>query len=147
MTQLATVTSLLLTSGIRAREGKVDNLRVSNLRASPQNTAAPRGGRMNVNTRTRRQRGRADELAAEDSADDGLAAGPPGAYVINRITVGIIPKVWTELQRLMASTKYNRTDVVNRAISVYAMVDDNMRDGYELVFRDPKTGKERIVEI
>ena len=102
---------------------------------------------MNVSTRTRRQRGGADELAAEDSADDGLAAGPQDEYVINRITVGIIPKVWTELLRLMANTKYNRTDVVNRAISVYAMVDDNMRDGYELVFRDPVTGKERIVEI
>jgi hypothetical protein len=47
----------------------------------------------------------------------------------------------------MADTKFNRTDVVNRAISVYAMVDDNVRNGYELVFRDPKTGKERIVEI
>ena len=86
-------------------------------------------------------------MAAEDLADDGLAARPQDDYVINRITVGIIPKAWTELLRLMTSTKYNRTDVVNRAISVYAMVDDNMRDGYELVFRDPKTGKERIVEI
>jgi hypothetical protein len=124
----------------------VDNLRISSLRASLQSTAVPRGRRMKVNTRARRQRGGADELAAEDLADDGLAR-PQDEYVINRITVGIIPKVWTELQRLMASTKYNRTDVVNRAISVYAMVDDNMRDGYELVFRDPKTGKERIVEI
>jgi hypothetical protein len=125
----------------------VDNLRISSLRASLQSTAVPRGRRMKVNTRARRQRGGADELAAEDLADDGLAARPQDEYVINRITVGIIPKVWTELLRLMTSTKYNRTDVVNRAISVYAMVDDNMRDGYELVFRDPKTGKERIVEI
>jgi hypothetical protein len=97
---------------------------------------------MSVSTRTRAQRGRTDALA-----DDGLAAGPQEEYVINRITVGIIPKVWTELVRLMASTKFNRTDVVNRAISVYAMVDENMRDGYELVFRDPETGRERIVTI
>ena len=96
---------------------------------------------MGVSTRTRR-RGEAEELR-----DDGLAAGQRENYVITRITVGIIPKVWTELQRLMTSTQFNRTDVVNRAISVYAMVDDNMRDGYELVFRDPKSGKERIVEI
>lgn len=96
---------------------------------------------MSVSTRTRR-RGEADELT-----DDDMATGPRGEYVITRITVGIIPKVWSELQRLMESTKFNRTDVVNRAISVYAMVDDNMRDGYELVFRDPKSGKERIVEI
>ncbi|NUT96260.1 MAG: hypothetical protein HOY78_29965 [Saccharothrix sp.] len=68
-------------------------------------------------------------------------------YVINRITVGIIPKVWAELARLITNTKFNRTDVVNRAISVYAMVDENLRNGQELVFRDPKTGKERVVEI
>ena len=100
-----------------------------------------------MSTRTRRQQGRADVLADDGLAGDGLAAGPQEEYVINRITVGIIPKVWTELLRLMVSTKFNRTDVVNRAISVYAMVDDNVREGYELVFRDPKTGKERIVEI
>ena len=100
-----------------------------------------------MSTRTRRQQERSDEVADEGLADDGLAAGPQEEYVINRITVGIIPKVWTDLLRLMANTKFNRTDVVNRAISVYAMVDDNMRDGYELVFRHPETGKEKIVEI
>ena len=73
--------------------------------------------------------------------------GQQEEHAINRITVGIIPKVWAELQRLMVSTTFNRTDVINRAISVYAMVDDHMRDGHELIFRDPKTGKERIVEI
>ncbi|WP_433121952.1 hypothetical protein [Micromonospora sp. CA-246542] len=71
----------------------------------------------------------------------------PGEHVITRITVGIIPKAWTDLQKLIARTRFNRTDVVNRAISIYAMVDENTRNGNELVFRDPKTGKERIVEI
>jgi hypothetical protein len=89
--------------------------------------------------------------AIQEGAGGGTNDSQPSAqqdqYVINRITVGIIPKVWTQLQQLMASTRLNRTDVVNRAISVYAMVDDNLREGYELVFRDPKTGKERIVEI
>ncbi len=95
-----------------------------------------------MGSRAQPQGAETDELP-----DDGPAAGQQEEYVTNRITVGIIPKVWTDLLRLMASTKFNRTDVVNRAISVYALVDDNMRDGYELVFRDPKSGKERIVEI
>jgi hypothetical protein len=85
--------------------------------------------------------------ASHDVAGRGQATGEQDEYVINRITVGIIPKVWTELLRLMANTKFNRTDVVNRAISIYAMVDENVRNGHELVFRDPETGKERIVEI
>jgi hypothetical protein len=100
-----------------------------------------------VSTRTRRQEGRTNELAGDRLTDDSSAAGPQEEYVITRITVGIIPKAWTELLRLMANTKFNRTDVVNRAISVYAMVDDNMREGNELIFRDPQTGKERVVEI
>jgi hypothetical protein len=99
------------------------------------------GGGRYMGTRTQRQRG-----GTELQPDDDRATGQD-EYVINRITVGIIPKVWTELLRLIADTKFNRTDVVNRAISVYAMVNDNVRNGYELVFRDPKTGKERIVEI
>lgn len=98
-----------------------------------------------MGTRTRPQRSGVDQPL--DPPDDGLAAGEDDGYVLNRITVGIIPKAWAELQRLVKTTGFKRTDVVNRAISVYAMVDDNVRDGYELVFRDPETGKERIVEI
>lgn len=74
-------------------------------------------------------------------------AGEHEAAGINRITVGIIPKAWTALHRLMASTRLNRTDVVNRAIAVYDLVDSNTRDGYELVFRNRTTGRERVVEI
>lgn len=95
-----------------------------------------------MGARTQLQRNEADDLP-----DDDLPGEQQEEYVINRITVGIIPKAWAELQRLMASTKFNRTDVVNRAISVYALVDENTREGYELVFRDRETGKERIVEI
>ncbi|AXO32464.1 hypothetical protein ACWIF8_29190 [Micromonospora chalcea] len=83
----------------------------------------------------------------QQRADASNESGEVEEYVINRITVGIIPKVWTDLQNLIARTRFNRTDVVNRAIAVYAMVDENIRNGNELVFRDTKTGKERIVEI
>ncbi|HLI76032.1 MAG TPA: hypothetical protein VKV02_03735 [Acidobacteriaceae bacterium] len=48
---------------------------------------------------------------------------------------------------LIQTTKFNRADVVNRAISIYAMVTDYMRAGNELVFRDPESGKEQIVKI
>lgn len=92
-------------------------------------------------TRTQPQPG-----GTSQSSEGGLA-GTQDDYVINRVTVGIIPKAWEELLALMASTKFNRTDVINRAISVYAMVDENLRNGNELVFRDPDTGKERVVQI
>jgi hypothetical protein len=82
--------------------------------------------------------------AQDEQPDSGT---PDDEYVINRITVGIIPKVWPELLQLMETTRYNRTDVINRAISIYAVVANYTRDGSELVFRHPETGKERIVEI
>jgi hypothetical protein len=96
-----------------------------------------------MGTRTQPQRRGTDDLP-----DDDLPTGQQEEeYVINRITIGIIPKAWIDLQRLMTSTRFNRTDVVNRAISIYAVVNDNLQEGYELVFRDPETRKERIVEI
>jgi hypothetical protein len=96
----------------------------------------------NMGSRTQLQQ----QAGTDEPRNDGQAV-ESDEYVINRITVGIIPKVWVELQQLIARTRFNRTDVVNRAISIYAMVDENVRNGNELIFRDPKTGKERVVEI
>jgi hypothetical protein len=94
-----------------------------------------------MGTRTQRQRSGTDQLP-----DGGPATGQQQNQVV-RITVGIIPKVWPELEELIETTKFNRADVVNRAISIYKMVDGYLRDGNELVFRDPQTGKEEIIKI
>ena len=93
-----------------------------------------------MGTRTQRQRSGTDQLP-----DNGSATGQQNQVV--RITVGIIPKVWPELEELVETTKFNRANVVNRAISIYAMVDSYLRDGNQLVFRHPETGKEEIVKI
>lgn len=95
-------------------------------------------------------RGQQQQLGEEDQTSARLAtepsAEPPSSAPI-RITVGLIPTAWSALEALMTHTRLNRTDVVNRALSVYAMVDENTRKGQELVFRDRDTGKERVVEI
>jgi hypothetical protein len=67
--------------------------------------------------------------------------------VATRVTVGIVPSAAAALEKLMRRLGLNRTDVINRAITVYALVDDHISNGYELVFRDPETGKERLVTI
>ena len=92
-------------------------------------------------TRTQPQRNGIDQLP-----DDGPGAGQQPDQV-TRITIGIIPKVWPELEHLIDTTKFNRADVVNRAISIYAVVNDYLSQGNVLVFRDPGTGKEEIVKI
>ena len=71
----------------------------------------------------------------------------PRTSVAGRITVGLIPKVLEELEKLIAVTRFSTTDVVNRAISIYFLIDKSQRDGYEVVLRHSETGKERVVEI
>lgn len=89
-----------------------------------------------------RSRTQPDHRAGHDEHDEN-----DSDYVVKRVTIGIIPKAWEELITLMQRTRFNRTDVINRAISVYHMVDEQLRNGQELVFRDPKSKKEKIVEI
>lgn len=94
-----------------------------------------------MSTRARQHQLGEEVLSEIERAPDPTNSAP------SRITVGLIPTAWTALQWLMAHTRLNRTDVVNRAISVYAMVEEHAQQGHEMVFRDPATGKERIVEI
>lgn len=62
-----------------------------------------------------------------------------------RITVALISKVAAELQRLQDSTDLSKTDLVNRAITLYEYFDDQVRKGNDLLIRDGKTGElERI---
>ncbi|WP_300607843.1 hypothetical protein [Trebonia sp.] len=91
--------------------------------------------------RTQPPRGATDQLP-----EDGLATGQQPNQV-TRITIGIIPKVWPELEHLIEVTNFNRADVVNRAISIYALVTDYLNEGNQLVFRDPRTKKEEIIKI
>jgi hypothetical protein len=63
----------------------------------------------------------------------------------DRITIALIPKVAAELQRLQNRTDLSKTDLVNRAITLYEFIDEQMREGRDLVIRDGKTGEaERI---
>uniref|UniRef100_UPI003F496507 hypothetical protein n=1 Tax=Actinoplanes sp. CA-151224 TaxID=3239904 RepID=UPI003F496507 len=64
-----------------------------------------------------------------------------------RVTIGLVPRVRAELKSLMDRTQFSLTDVVNRAVSIYYLVNAHQNAGYELVFRHRETGKERVVEI
>src|SRR5262245_3598447 len=66
--------------------------------------------------------------------------------VAGRITAGLIPKVWKELQALITLTGFSQTDVVNRAISIYHLITQSAQEGYEFVLRHKETGRERVVE-
>jgi hypothetical protein len=53
-----------------------------------------------------------------------------------RITIALIPKAEQDLQKLQDRTGYSKTDLVNRAVSLYEFIDAQQRDGHKVLIRD-----------
>ena len=66
---------------------------------------------------------------------------------VSRVTVSLIPKAATELSVLQAQTGMSRTDLVNRAVSLYAMWSDEVAAGREFKVHDPATGETQSVRV
>jgi hypothetical protein len=67
--------------------------------------------------------------------------------VTDRITVALVPKASEGLQHLMASTGLSKTDVVNRAITLYEFIDSELNQGHDLIVRDPQTGESQVIRL
>jgi len=67
--------------------------------------------------------------------------------VAERITVGLIPKVVQELDDLQRKTGMSKTDLVNRAVSLYSFIQEHLARGEELRLFDPKDQKEQQVHL
>jgi len=66
--------------------------------------------------------------------------------IAERITVALIPDAADHLQQLVTSTGLSKTDVVNRAISLYRFIDAQLRTGHDLLIRDP-SGQTQLVKL
>lgn len=88
------------------------------------------GGSTAQETSARKPRNAADQRVAAD-----------------RITVALIPKASDDLQSLQDRTGLSKTDLANRAISLYEFIESQFQAGKELVVRDPDTGQEQIVRL
>jgi hypothetical protein len=64
-----------------------------------------------------------------------------------RITVALIPKAGEDLQRLQERTALSKTDITNRAITLYEFIDAQIRAGRDVLIRDSKTGETQLVRI
>jgi hypothetical protein len=78
----------------------------------------------------------------KDELPDAARQSPP-----DRITVALIPKAGDDLLRLQERTRLSKTDVVNRAITLYEFVDAQLRDDQEVLLRDKKTGETQTVVL
>lgn len=64
-----------------------------------------------------------------------------------RITVTIIANVWPKLVALIQATRQTRAQVINRAICIYGLITRAQAAGEDVVLRDVKTGKEKVLHI
>ena len=72
---------------------------------------------------------------------------PPSSPSPERITVALIPKAAADLQRLQERSSLSKTDLTNRAISLYEFIDALLRDGKEVLIRDPVKKETQIVHL
>ena len=64
-----------------------------------------------------------------------------------RITVALIPKVTEDLQRLQERTGLSKTDIVNRAITLYEFFEAKLRSDHDVINRDRESGETQSVII
>ena len=64
-----------------------------------------------------------------------------------RITVALIPKAGEDLQRLQERTALSKTDITNRAITLYEFIDAQVRAGSQLLIRNERTGEVQTLII
>jgi hypothetical protein len=67
--------------------------------------------------------------------------------VAERITVALIAKAAEDLKRTQARTGLTKTDVVNRALSLYAFLDERLAGGSEILLRHKDTGTTELIRL
>jgi hypothetical protein len=64
---------------------------------------------------------------------------------IDRITVSLVSKAASDLEAVHGRTTLSKTDIVNRALSLYEFVDAELAAGGEFVVR--REGREHLVKL
>ena len=64
-----------------------------------------------------------------------------------RISVALIPKAGEDLQSLQKRTALSKTDITNRAITLYEFIDAQIRAGRDVLIRDSKAGETQLLRI
>ncbi len=77
-------------------------------------------------------------VAGEDVARQTLA---------ERITVALIPQAAEDLQHLQDRTGLSKTDLVNRAVSLYDFINTQLGQGRDLLIRDNETEEIQVIRL
>jgi hypothetical protein len=82
-----------------------------------------------------------------ESSGRGTESSRLGQPTAERITVALIPRVSADLQKLQDRTGQGKTDIVNRAITLYAFIEAQLSAGHELAVRNDTTGETKIIVV
>jgi hypothetical protein len=75
------------------------------------------------------------------------SAPAPPAPGADRITVALIPGAAADLALLQERTGLSKTDIVNRAISLYEFIDAQLKAGNDLLVRDRQAKEAQLVRL
>ena len=79
-----------------------------------------------------------------DTRTPDVTRTPPA---VDRITVALIPDAAEDLQALQERTSLSKTDLANRAITLYEYIDAQLRAGRDILVRDNATGETQVVRL
>ncbi len=82
-----------------------------------------------------------------NAGDKAIQEGIVRALPAERVTVALIPQAGEDLQRLQDRTGLSKTDIVNRAITLYEFFDAQLKAGHDVIIRDQKTGESQLVRF
>lgn len=75
------------------------------------------------------------------------ASSAEASRATDRITITLTPKVARDLARLKERTDLSKTDIANRAVSLYEFIDAQIRAGKDILVQDRETGDAQIVKF
>lgn len=64
--------------------------------------------------------------------------------VSERYSVTLVPPAVQAVAELTASTGLSKTDVINRAVQIYAFLDSHLRKGSDVILRSSDGEMERV---
>ena len=81
-------------------------------------------------------------------AGNNVAGGDAARQTLtDRITVALIPKAAEDLQHLQDRTGLSKTDLVNRAISLYEFINTQLGEGRDLLIRDNEAKETQVIRL
>lgn len=81
----------------------------------------------------------------ESPAD--VPTSPDHSATPDRITVSLIPRARRDLQQLHDKTSLSKTDIVNRAITLYEFIEAQLSADQDILIRDRKTGEVHVIRL